>query len=218
MPPHIPITGVTVRLQDACKFPKELPGALSATIQLEIEHYRSARSTILPEISPVILALGSFGLHIDGRFIGLNVTTAQKFPAHCPNDSHEQFTDSHDPTAERNSGESQSGFPFQHRTLAKQRQVIAVFVDDRVDHYPIAGQTFLDNPWGQRRALDPQFFATTAGALFPLGHQNEVFCRFDIQLLAGLIANEFLLFSALGTDGLFWRTGDNLFHPWQVCR
>ena len=67
--PNFPITGINVRLQDACKFPKELPGALSATIQLEIEHYRSARSTILPEISPVILALGSFGLHIDGRFI-----------------------------------------------------------------------------------------------------------------------------------------------------
>jgi transposase IS66 family protein len=57
--------------------------------------------------------------------------------------------------------------------------VSAVFVDDRVDHYPIAGQAFLDNPWGQRRTLDPQFFAPTAGALFPLGYQHEVFGRFD---------------------------------------
>jgi len=87
--PNFPITGITVRLQDACKFPKELPGALSATIQLQIEHYRSARSAILPEISLVILALGSFRLHVDGRFIGLNVTTAQKFPAHCSDDRHE---------------------------------------------------------------------------------------------------------------------------------
>ena len=63
--PDFPITGVTVRLQDASKFPKELPGALSATIQLKIEHHHSARSAILPEISLVILALGSFGLHID---------------------------------------------------------------------------------------------------------------------------------------------------------
>ena len=125
--PNFPITGITVRLQDACKFPKELPGALSATIQVKIEHYRSARSAILAEISLVILALGSFGLHIDGRFIGLNVTTAQKFPAHCPNDSHEQFTDSHDPTTERDSGKLQSSFPFQHRALTKQRHVIAVF-------------------------------------------------------------------------------------------
>ena len=109
--PNFPITGITVRLQDACKFPKELPGALSATIQLQIEHYRSARSAILPEISLVILALGSFRLHVDGRFIGLNVTTAQKFPAHCSDDRHEQFTDSHDPTAERDLGKAPIRFP-----------------------------------------------------------------------------------------------------------
>jgi hypothetical protein len=82
----------------------------------------------LAEISLVILALGSFGLHIDGRFIGSNVTAAQEFPAHCPNDRHEQFTDSHDPTTERDSGKLQSSFPFQHRALTKQRQVIAVFL------------------------------------------------------------------------------------------
>ena len=127
--PNFPITAITVCLQDACKFPKELPGALSATIQLKIEHYRSARSAILPEISLVILALGSFGLHVEGRFIGLNVTTAQKFPAHCPDDRHKQFTDSHDPTTERDSGKLQSSFAFQHRALTKQRQVSAVFVD-----------------------------------------------------------------------------------------
>jgi hypothetical protein len=80
---------------------------LSATIQLKIEHYCPPGRSILPEISLVILALGSFGLHIDRRFIGLNLTTAQKFPAHCPNDRHEQFTDSHDPTAERDSGKLQ---------------------------------------------------------------------------------------------------------------
>ena len=166
----------------------------------------------------MILALSSFGLPIHGGLISLNVTTAQKFPAHGPNDRHEQFTDNHDPTADRNSGESQSGFPFQHRALTKQRQVNAVFVDDRVDDHPVTSHAFGDNAGRGWRSLCPQFFATTAGPLLPLGHQHEVFGRFDIQLLAALIANEFLLFSALGTDALFWSTGDNLFHPWQVCR
>jgi hypothetical protein len=54
-------------------------------MELQIEHHHSAGSAILPEISLVILALVSFGLHGDGCFIGLNVTTAQKFPTHCPN-------------------------------------------------------------------------------------------------------------------------------------
>ena len=52
----------------------------------------------------MILALGSFRLDLDRSFIGLNVTTAQKFPAQGSNHRHEQFTDSHDPTAERDSG------------------------------------------------------------------------------------------------------------------
>ena len=95
--------------------------------------------------------------------------------------------------------------------------MIAVFVDDRVDDHPVTGQAFGDNADRGRRGLNPQFFATTAGALFPLSHQNEVSCRFDIQLLTGLIADQILVFAALSTDALFWCTGDYLFHPWQMC-
>jgi hypothetical protein len=58
-------------------------------------------------------------LDVDRSFIGLNVTTGQKFPAHCPNDRHEQFTDRRDPTAERDSGKLQFSLPFQHRALTK---------------------------------------------------------------------------------------------------
>src|SRR6516225_1101556 len=100
---------------------------------------------------------------------------------------------------------------------SQRRQVIAVFVDDRVDDHPVNGPAFGDDADRGRRGLNPQFFARTAGALFPLSHQHEVFGRFDIQLLAALIADELLVIPALSTDTLFWSTGDNLFHPWQMC-
>jgi DNA-binding NarL/FixJ family response regulator len=35
--------------------------------------------------------------------------------------------------------------------------------------------------------------------------------------VAGLVANQLLIFSALGAHALFWRTEDNLFDPGQVC-
>jgi len=77
--PDFAIAGITVGLEDAVKVSQELPRALSATIQLKIKYDRSARPAILPEVGLVILSLGSFGLDIDGSFIGFNVTTAQKF-------------------------------------------------------------------------------------------------------------------------------------------
>ena len=46
---------------------------MCTTIQLEIEYDRCARSTILPQVGLMILALGSFGLDIDRSFISLNV-------------------------------------------------------------------------------------------------------------------------------------------------
>ena len=81
---------------------------------------------------------------------------------------------------------------------------------------PIADQAFGDDAGRKRRGFNTLFFATTAGALLPLGHQHEVFGRFDVQLLAGLVANQLLVLSTLGADALFWRTGDNLFDPRQV--
>jgi hypothetical protein len=127
---------------------------LCATIQLEIEYDRSARSAILPEVGLVILALSSFGLDIDRGFIGLNVITTQKLLTHRPNDRHERFTDSHHPTTERDSRNLQPGFPLQHRTLSEQRQMITVFVHDRVDDEPVTDQAFGDDARRNRCGLN----------------------------------------------------------------
>ena len=70
------IAGVAVGLQDAVKFCQELPRAVCTTVELEIKYDRCARSTILPQVGLMILALGSFGLDIDRSFIGLNVVAA----------------------------------------------------------------------------------------------------------------------------------------------
>ena len=75
---------------------------------------------------------------------------------------------------------------------------------------------FGDDARRKRRGFNALFFATTAGALLSLGYKHEVFGRFDVQLLAGLVANQILVLSALGAAALFRRTGYNLFDPRQV--
>jgi len=94
--------------------------------------------------------------------------------------------------------------------------VITVFVHDRVDDEPVADQAFWDDARRKRCGFNTLFFATTAGALLSLGYKHEVLGRFEVQLLAGLVANQLLVLSALGADALFRRTGDNLFDPRQV--
>ena len=69
----------------------------------------------------------------------------------------------------------------------------------------------------KRRGLYALFLTTATGALLSLGDKHEVLGRLDIQLLAGLVTNQLLVFSALAADALFWRTDDNLFDPGQVC-
>jgi hypothetical protein len=46
--PDFAVASVTVGLQDAFKFSQELPGTLSATIKLEVEHDRSQWPAVLP--------------------------------------------------------------------------------------------------------------------------------------------------------------------------
>ena len=86
--PDLSVAGVTISLQDPFKFSQELAGTLSATIKLEIEHHRSQRLTVLPKVSLVILTFGALGLHIDRRFIILNIIAAQKLLTHRPTDLH----------------------------------------------------------------------------------------------------------------------------------
>lgn len=57
--------------------------------------------------------------------------------------------------------------------------------------------------------MDSLLFAMAASALFSLRHQHEVLGRLNIQLLAGLVTNQFCVISALGADTLLWGAGDN---------
>jgi len=100
----------------------------------------------------------------------------------------------------------------------RQLALITVFVHDRVDDEPVTDQAFGDDARRNHCGFNTLFFATTAGAPLSLGHQHEVFGRFDVQLLAGLVANQILVFSALGADALFWRAGDDLFDPGASVR
>jgi len=64
--------------------------------------------------------------------------------------------------------------------MSEQRQVITVFVDDRVNDESVADQAFRDYTGRKRCGFNALFFAATAGALLSLGHQHEVFSRFDV--------------------------------------
>jgi hypothetical protein len=46
---------------------------------------------------------------------------------------------------------------------------LLIFADDRIDHDPIASQTFLNDPGRHRRAFNALFFTGFAGTLFALG-------------------------------------------------
>jgi hypothetical protein len=48
----------------------------------------------------------------------------------------------HHPTIQRRSGQSNSGRPQQNRALPKEREVIGIFADHRINHDPITGQAF----------------------------------------------------------------------------
>jgi hypothetical protein len=55
-----------------------------------------------------------------------------------------------EPTIERRPAQFQTGVSLQYRTLPIQRLMITTLANHRVDHDPITGQAFLDDPWRQR--------------------------------------------------------------------
>ena len=84
---------------------------------------------------------------------------------HGRGDRPQQFTHPHYPTIQSRSGQFNAGLPFQNRTLPVERHVIGIFADHRIDHHPITGQAFVDDPGRQRRALNSLFFASFTGTL-----------------------------------------------------
>jgi hypothetical protein len=80
--------------------------------------------------------------------------------------------------------------------------VITVFAHNRVNDHTVTDKAFGDDARWKRCGLCALFFATTAGALLSLGYKHEVLGGFDVQLFAGLVANQLLILSPLGTDAL----------------
>src|ERR1700720_3298455 len=110
----------------------------------------------------------------------------------------------------------ESAFTFQNHTLAIERQMKRVLVDDRIDHHSVTSKTFLDDAILKRCATDPAFFASLAGSLFALGQLHEVFGRFDIEYFTGFVTDDLFLLTANAANALLGCASDNLFDPLQM--
>jgi hypothetical protein len=71
------IRGIGVGLQYSCEFIQEVGRAIAPAAHAKIEHRRSARSSLLPQIGLVICSAAIVGLHIHGCFVGLDVASRQ---------------------------------------------------------------------------------------------------------------------------------------------
>ena len=96
--------------------------------------------------------------------------------------------------------------------------MIRIFADHRIDYHPISGQTFLDDPWWQRRTLDSLLFTSFTSPLLAFDHSHEVLSRFDIKLFSRLVADQRSLFATLAANALLWGTSNDLFSPGQIAR
>src|ERR1019366_1184974 len=73
---------VPVSLQNAFELSQKALRSIASTAQAEVEHHRSSRATVLPQIRLVVLSPALACLHIDRGFIRLNVTSANQLSPH----------------------------------------------------------------------------------------------------------------------------------------
>ena len=139
----------------------------------------------------------------------------QQFHPHYSNERNQQLSDRHHPAVERGPADLQARLPLQHGALPIQREMVAIFGDDRVDHYPIADQALFDDPC-RRRSCDDAPVAAAATTLFALDHQHEILGRLHIQLLALLVADDFGRLATVRAAGLFRRARDYALYPLQI--
>ena len=109
-----------------------------------------------------------------------------------------------------------SAFTFQNHTLAIERQVKRVLVNDCVDHYPVTSQAFLDDALRKRCTTDSAFFASLASSLFALGHLDKVFGRFDLEYFTGFVTDDLFLLTADPANALLGCAWDDLFDSLQM--
>ena len=93
--------------------------------------------------------------------------------------------------------------------------MVTIFGDHRVDHHPVADQSFVDDPRRHRGGDRAGLLAVLAGALFALGHDHEVAGRFDVQLLADVVADDRGRLPAGWAGALLRSAAQHAFHAWQ---
>ena len=94
--------------------------------------------------------------------------------------------------------------------------MVGIFAHYRINHHPITGQPFFDDPHRQRRTLHPLFFAGFAGTLLAFGDPHKVLCRFNVKLLCALVADHHRFLATFTGDTLLRATGNDLFDPRQL--
>src|ERR1700733_14813988 len=82
-PTDLVIRCIAVGLEKAFELSQEPPRSISSTPQAEIEYHSSSGATVLPEVRLVVLTSALACVHIDWRFVGLNVSSADQFSPHC---------------------------------------------------------------------------------------------------------------------------------------
>src|ERR1700688_2266107 len=90
----------------------------------------------------------------------------------------------------------ESAFTFQNHTLAIERQMKRVLVDDRINHHSVTSKTFLDDAILERCATDAAFFASLRGSFFALDRLHDVLGRFDIEYFTGSVSDDLLFLTA----------------------
>ena len=83
-------------------------------------------------------------LHLYGSLVRLNVGATDAIIGMS------ELAHFQNPTIQRCPAQFQSRDPLQHRALPIQWKMIAMLVDDRVDHDAVTGQTLLNDSCGQR--------------------------------------------------------------------
>jgi hypothetical protein len=212
------VSPVTVTLEDAFEVTQESFGPFSFTTHSKVEDHRSLRATVLPKVGLVVFSSAIVHLHIHRGLVCLDIVALEQFLAHGRSDRTQKFTNAHDPPIQSRSGQVDAGFPFQDRALSVERHVIRVFAHYGVDHHPITGQAFVDDPGWQRRGLHSLLLTIFTGSLFAFGHPHKVFSRLDVKLLRSLVADHSGLFATLAADALFGCASNDLFGPRQLRR
>ncbi len=155
-------------------------------------------------------------LHGNRRLVCLQIGFSQQILAHGLHHCLQQFAHTHHPAIQRRAPDLHARFTLQNRRLSIQRQVITIFWNHGVDHHRVAGQTLLDNARLPGSHGDRALFAAAAGALFALGHTDEIAGRLHVQLFAFVVADDGC-FAAARLAGLL-ITANHLLHTRQILR